>query len=401
VLTKNAPSPFIYRKWSGISMVEAALTRRVWINGSVGPVYPNSMILLVGKPSVGKGPAIKPAERILRLMDTTHDVLHRYEGIHIGPGDATVAGLFDEFIDEFSQKTYKIGQRTYAFSSIILIAEELAAMMHNVDNQMMGYLVKFLNCETHSQRLRGKGETQEIEHPVLHILGGVQPKMLSQIFPVVSFGMGLTARTTFVYSNEAIKIPPLDFIATNAELEKKIIHDLKRVAALTGEFKFTAEAGQRIHDWWMEEADKDKQDHPKLEGYNGKRIMHLFRLCMAHNASRSDFMIIDINDVNTSIADLLEVELDMHKIFQEMTGENTSEDVFGDLANQIKREYEKTKRPIPYHIITRMVAMKVKSYEIVSVLEAMVNQQIIEEVATLLKVPGAKPKAYIPGPGML
>jgi len=46
---------------------------------------------------------------------------------------------------------------------------------------------------------------------VLQILGGVQPAMLSEIFPTQSFGMGLTARTTFVYSDEITKVDPFDF----------------------------------------------------------------------------------------------------------------------------------------------------------------------------------------------
>ena len=204
--TKGAPSPFIFRKWAGLSLIGGMLTRRCWIQTGQGPVYPNSATILVGAPSVGKGPAIDPVERLWRKLDTSQDILHAFEGIHVGPGDCTVAGLFDEFMSDAAQKTYELKGKKYSFSSVILVAEELSALMHNLDTQMMGYLIKFLNCQQHSQRLRGKGETMTIKHPVLHLLGGVQPKMLLQIFPPTAFGMGLTTRTTFVYSNESVKV---------------------------------------------------------------------------------------------------------------------------------------------------------------------------------------------------
>lgn len=395
--TKQAPSPYIFRRWAGISLVAACLTRRTWIRTEQGIIYPNSMILCVGNASTGKGPAIDPAESLLRMIDTSYDVLKRFEGIHIGPGDATVAGLFDEFLDDFSQKTYDLDGVSHSFSSVILIAEELSAMMHNLDNQMMGYLIKLLNCQVLSQRLRGRGETQVIERPVLHILGGVQPKMLSQIFPAVAFGMGLTARTTFVYSNKKIKVSPFAKVYVDPKLEEKLIHDMKRITKLTGTFKIHSEARDMIDTWWLQESESDKQDHPKLEGYNGKRILHLFRLCMIHCASRADHMVIELIDVQKSIKDLLAVEKDMTKIFQEMTGENATGEIFGDLAHEVKIAYEKTNKPIPYHILTRMVAKKVKSYEIVPVVEAMLNQKLIEEVPSLLKLPGGGgPRAFRP-----
>lgn len=397
-LTTNAPSPFIFRKWGAISMIGACLTRRAWIWTEQGTIFPNSMTLFVGSASVGKGPTIDLVEKLLRRVDTTYDVLRQYEAIHVGPADATTAGLFDEFISEEAQKTFEIAGETTHFSAVILIAEELSAMMHSVDTQMMGYLIRLLNCQQHSQRLRGKGETLMIERPVLHILGGVQPKMLSQIFPAQAFGMGLTARTTFVFSNDLTRVSPFTKKKTDIHLEDDIVHDLTRISRLTGKFKLHQDAVDRIEDWWLNEAANDTQKHPKLEGYNGKRILHLFRLCMVHSAARADHMVIELCDVENSLKDLLEVEEAMPSIFEEMAGEGSSEDTFADLTHQIKKEFLKTKKPIPMYILTRFVARKAKSYEIPTIIEALIAQKYIKVVESKVKVPGASgPKSVVPG----
>ena len=397
-LTKNAPSPFLFRKWAAISMIGGCLTRRAWTWTEQGIIYPNSMTLFVGAASVGKGPSIDPVEKLLRRVDTTFDVLRQFEGIHVGPADATTAGLFDEFISEEAQKTFELNGETTNFQAVILIAEELSAMMHSVDAQMMGYMIKLLNCQTHSQRLRGKGETLVIERPVLHILGGVQPKMLSQLFPAQFFGMGLTARTTFVYSNEPKRVSPFTKNETDIHLEDDIVHDLTKITRLVGRFKLHSAAVDIIENWWLFEAENDMQKHPKLEGYNGKRILHLFRLCMVHSAARADHMVVEASDVENALKDLLEVEAVMPNIFEEMSGEFSSVDVFQDLTHQIKKEFLRTKEPIPMHILTRFVALKVKSYEIPTIIEALIAQKYIKVVENKVKVPGASgPKSVIPG----
>lgn len=397
-LTKNAPAPEIFKKWAAFYAIEAAMTCRTWIRTDQGIIYPNSMIILVGFPGIGKGPAIDPIERILHRIDTSQSTIEKYESIHMGPSDSTIAGLFDEFLDDKAQKTFKFDGNMYAFQNVCIVAEELSAFMHHVDMQMMGYLIKFLNCSRHSQRLRSKGETMVIDKPVLSILAGVQPAVLSHIFPPQAFGMGLTARTTFVYSDQKTKVSPFAAKNVDTDMENKLVHDLRRITRLVGQFKFTEEAQQKIESWWLYDADNDSQNHPKLEGYNVKRIFHLFRLCMVHSVSRSDLLVITGEDVDNAVADLLEVEAVMPNIFANMTGELSQSDVLGDLLHQIKAEYIRTKKPVPYHAVCRMAARKVKAYEIAGIVSTMVEQALLNEVTSGLKLPGVpQPKSYTPG----
>jgi hypothetical protein len=220
--------------------------------------------------------------------------------------------------------------------------------------------------------------------------------MLSQIFPMSAFGMGLTARTAFVYSNEAHKVSPFSSFRLDEDLESDLLSDLRRVANLVGPFKVHEEAVKLIEDWWLERSEKDKPRHPKLEGYNGKRILHLFRLCMVHCASRADHMVIEARDVNLALHDLLEVESVMPMIFDEMLGEGSSTEVIADVMHELIRHFKADPKPIPYYVVSRAVAKRVKAYEIDTVIDSLVAQKFLKEVEPKLKVPGATPRAFIP-----
>lgn len=400
-LTAGAPAPMIFKKNAALFGVSAALSKRCWIETPNGPLFPNYLALLVGDPGVGKGPAINPIFHMLRKIDTVNSILEAFESIHMGPGDCTVAGLFDEFVDEKSHKTFSLDGETHSFQQVIIVAEELSAFMHNVDTQMMGYLIKFLNGDPHSQRLRGKGETMHVENPVLSIIGGVQPQVLNMIFPAQAFGMGLAARALFVYSEDRVKVSPFGNSKYNKDLEHKLTEDLRHITRLAGRFKFTEEAEQFVENWWMERSDHDHPNHPKLTAYNSKRIFPFLRMCMIHSASREDNLVITLDHAENALADLYEIENVMPKIFDTYT-EQSQADVFAEIIHMLVAEYKKIKKPIPYHVVARIVSRKVKAYEITTVISSLVSQQFMKEQETGLKIPGREgPKAFVPNEELL
>ena len=52
--TDKIPTPEVFRRWAGISMIAAALERKVWLETSVGTLYPNLYMFLLAPPGVGK-----------------------------------------------------------------------------------------------------------------------------------------------------------------------------------------------------------------------------------------------------------------------------------------------------------------------------------------------------------
>ena len=62
------PAKFHY--WAGVSIVAAALERKVWLPWSqTVTYYPNIYTLLVGRPAIGKSTAVDPAMEFIRDMN--------------------------------------------------------------------------------------------------------------------------------------------------------------------------------------------------------------------------------------------------------------------------------------------------------------------------------------------
>lgn len=406
-LSKTFPSPYIYRKWGAIAGVSAALSRRGWTVTQNDTKYANMAVVLVGRPGTGKGPTIDAIELLLRSIDYSNNKLLQNEGIRIGPNDTTAPGLFDELLDEKSNKKFRINGREYVFQSLVLIAEELSAFLHSLDLRMMGYIIRLLNCQPTSQRLRKQTELIEVTNPVVSILGGVQPETLQEIFPQSAWGMGLTARIVFVFSDEEQRVPVFDLeedqekqneSLQTSPLFQPLSHDLAQVARLTGKFRYTKEAAQRMNDWWMGgEAHKTRPTHPRLRDYTSKRILHLIRLSMIRNAARSNDMIVELRDIENAILDMLEVEAVMPSIFAQMVGNDSSSSAIDDITHQIYSIYKTTDDPIPYHLLLNIISQKVPIYSVEKVLTHLVDQHLIEEVKMERRYPGAGGrKGYVP-----
>jgi Protein of unknown function (DUF3987) len=405
--TETAPSPYLYRKWAGIYCVAAAMGKRTWCPTENGDIFPNMAVILVGDPGVGKGPAIDPAELLLRSIDKSKNALRHKEGIRVGPNDTTAPGMFDELLEESSQKHYSWNGKEYTFQSMVLISEELSAFFHSLDLRMMGYFIRLLNGQSLSQRLRKQENLIEIPNPLISILGGVQPNVLQEIFPATAWGMGLTARTMFVFSD---KVTPQPLFALNEEdlHYKKTIRQnplfppmsktLDQISKLTGPFSFTREAALRINAWHLDgESTKSRLKHPRLINYSTKRIQHFIRLVMARNASRTDSMLVEIQDVDMSLRDLLEVEAVMPAIFSAMTSTDSKADAVGDIAHQIYAVYNTTRQPLPHHIVLNIISQKVPIYAVNTTLEQLLSQHLLEEQKLDRRFPGAGGrKGYIP-----
>ena len=66
LLTENSEPPILFRKWTAIATVAAALQRKVSVDIGISlKFYPNFYIVLVGPSATGKGTAMKYAYDII------------------------------------------------------------------------------------------------------------------------------------------------------------------------------------------------------------------------------------------------------------------------------------------------------------------------------------------------
>lgn len=91
--TDNKGSSSIYRKWSAIFAIGAALERKVWITTAKGKLYPNQYIVLVGGAGIGKSLSTNIVDEFLRTLSTPETPFH------LAPTSVTKASLIDSLND--------------------------------------------------------------------------------------------------------------------------------------------------------------------------------------------------------------------------------------------------------------------------------------------------------------
>ena len=66
--TSNSEPPTLFRKWTGISVIAAALQRKCYVDWGMLTFYPNLYIILVGPSGTRKGTAMYPGQDLLREL---------------------------------------------------------------------------------------------------------------------------------------------------------------------------------------------------------------------------------------------------------------------------------------------------------------------------------------------
>lgn len=376
-----------FRRWAAVSGVGGALTRRCWVETDSGKIYPNTYILLIGKPGTGKDLAINPVKHIWASLPP--------KKLNLGPSSMSAKGIIDELANEKSEFEY-IDPETKTivpFCSVISSVAELGTMIPEYNPSQISIMTDLwgANPEMSERTRSGTGTAIVLTRPVLHMLLATQPDFFGTTFPVEAFGMGFFARTVMIFDEE---LPPVDPVANKRaerknkvkpnrardELQRKLILDLTSITNMQGEFHLEDKTMDLMTDWSLNRAKHDALTHGKFSSYNGRRFLHIMKLTMAFSASRSSDMIITPLDWRNSIEMLHEAEAVMPNIFSEMTFSRGSSDEFEEILQLVSQYAEEKKRSIPEHKLIRLLASRVPPHQITAIIESAVNSRIISVV---------------------
>lgn len=318
--TGDDSSPELFRKWTAISMVAAALERRVWVRTGPKVTFPNLYTLLVGAPGAGKS-IIDKAKGLMRKVKLAGA---KGPAFHVAPDFMTPAGLIDTM--EECKKTWLPPRgEPYHYSPLYVLAEEFSVLMPTYDMAFVGALNGIWNNPVdHAGRTRhGKPPKHNIEYPTLNLIGGVQPAFISSTFPEETWTTGLGRRCFMVYCGDSQPIrDPFAITEGISFLEDSILTSLTKLADWFGPIDWTAEAKGEFQHWWLS-GGGPVPTHSKLIAYNQNRAMNIMKLAgisVASQASPSK-TILPI-DFQRARAWMLEIEALMPDIFRAMLGKS-------------------------------------------------------------------------------
>jgi hypothetical protein len=300
--TANLESPELWRKWSAITMIAATLEQKVWVHtGSV--MYPNIYTFLVGNAGLGKSRSIMSASNIIREANPE---------TFFGATSMTRAALSD-YMNEAKRFIANIPHAPIEYNSLVVVADEFSAFMHEYDSALVASLVEFYDVNPYSEGRRVSNIRITIKKPQLNILSGSTPSNLIHTLKDYVWEQGLMSRVIMVYAAER---PIIDVFNTPpAPKPTNLIHDIKMINTLIGEFTYTPDFAKAMHNWKVLKQEP-VPDHPKLVHYNTRRWAHLLKLTMIASVDRSNDLVLEVQDFNKAMGWLLEAEAQMHLIFQ-------------------------------------------------------------------------------------
>lgn len=273
----------------------------MWLTTST-PLFPNLYIFLVGHAGIGKSRTISAATSFMRELPEHH----------IGPNSVTMASLVD-CLTEAKRTIINLPDLPQEYNSLTIVADELSAFMAIYDPELIGGLTTFYDVVPYAQHRRGKDIRIKLDRPQLSILSGSTPSNLLKFIPELAWDQGFMSRVIMIYSDER---PIIDIFNThNPDMPKEMVHDLKCISTLFGEFKWSEDFAKGIHRWRIG-GQLPTPNHPKLIHYCSRRLGHLLKLSMVSAVDRGDLLRLEQRDFEQAIEWLTEAETLMPEIFR-------------------------------------------------------------------------------------
>lgn len=333
--TEEQESTTKIHKWVAVSMIAAALERRVFLDAGHFTVFPNFYIFIIGNSgevrkstSTGIGYSLIDDSGIVRLMSerlTDRSLINQMKRSKT------------EFYHDFERKKFSRQSAVYAYAS------ELVIFLKEVKGSISELLTTLWDCpkkwtyETH-----GDGEI-ELDGVCLNILGASTPTWLQRSIPAEEMEGGLASRIVFVVEMN----PPERYNAWGVpkearplidEMKPKLIEDLRRFCLIQGTFTYTDDAKNFYESWYKKHRKNTKNiTDIRFKGYYSRKPVTVWKLAMILSIAESDELIFSSKHVKTALDWLDEIEDSMLEAFG-VIGDNPlakgMKTVFDSVKNQ-------------------------------------------------------------------
>lgn len=378
--TEQLTSPALFRKWGAISTVAGALERKVWVKTLGSKLYPNMYVVLVAPPGVGK---TEVTWRVRKLWGSLDD--H-----HIARTSITKASLIDELAEATRRwvDPKNLEEPVVSFNSLLMCINELGVLIPSYENEFMNTLTDLWDCKHYSERRRTSKIEIDINNPQLNMLAACTPSYLMHVLPEGAWDQGFLSRTMLIYSGDRQLRSLFSAAHVNEDEYNLLEEQLAEIAGLFGEMKFSKEAAKAMDQFHLTDGEP-RPEHPKLLSYNIRRTVHLLKLCMVSSVSRSNELIVTMEDFERGRDWMMEAEFHMPDIFKAMSqggAGKTMEEAWYYLFTT----HAKEGKPVLKHRLINFLQERVPVHSIQPTIDMMEEGKMIEKRLTTAG------EAYIP-----
>lgn len=310
--TQNSESPRSFHVWCGLSLLAAALQRKVYLSWGFEKIYPNLYIVLVGPSGSRKGLALGIAKNLLVNIP----------GISVAPEsssgrEAMVLAMKranGNFTDQHDGKI-KFHCSLTAFS------EEMSVFLGQKDIKYLSNLTDWYDSKDDWRyETVGRG-LDTLQGLCFNLAAATAPDWMQSMLPQEAIGGGFTARIIFIVEERKGKtVAKHQLTAEESALEGKLARDLERINQLTGPATFTPAGEKAYTEWYEVESEKSQRGEyaipdDRFSAYCERRQTHVRKLLLGLSASRGDSLLLDKIDFDHALMILRAAEGKMHKAF--------------------------------------------------------------------------------------
>ncbi len=359
--TSNMASPVQFRRWSAISMVSAALSRRVWTCiEDDKKLFPNTYVILVSAPGLGK----------TRPMDLVDELLYPMTWIKHSPDEVTRQRSIQDIADAFPQ------DKPEGETSFFFLVMEMATFMPEGDAAWLQAISRLWDCPPRYEKaIKGvsdsSGRSEDfVWKPYVNLLFGAQPAWFAEGLPKTSYEMGFPARVFFIYAD--LKPERKLFLRRKQLSNRSELHEgIKRLRTIKGELRWEPDA-EKAFVAWMDGGCKPLIDDPLLTSYNTRRDMHSAKLALIVACARAHTSI-KLDDLRTAWEYMFEAEKGMPAALTNAGGNvyRAQEEL---ACEYVEREWANTKR----HVHEREVRRRLSKTTSTMVVERILNELIAQ-----------------------
>jgi len=316
--TENTEPPFIWRTWTGIATISAALGRKCWTYVGRYFQYPGMYIVFVGPAASGKGTAMVTGEKLLEAAKIQRCA-------NAVPGK----GLLLE-IDKGKKPVMLSGKNTMTFSHTTAFCQEFSSFVgaggETQQDLFIASLIQLYDgmLDEYKDNALSRKEIKLVR-PGLTLLGVTTRKHLRDHLPSVAIGGGFSSRVIFTYSGNVPlerRVLPFNTVVTQEQesIWATLVHDLDRIKTIRGEFVWEGGPGgpsvELYHSWVEKRITNPPKMPSEFEAYLERSWKtHIPRLSMIYSANRGDDLVIRPEDVSLAIATLETTEKTMPPVF--------------------------------------------------------------------------------------
>ena len=309
---KGSEPPTSYHTWVGLSLIAAALQRKVYLLWGFETIYPNMYVVLVG-------PSGKTRKGV--ALGIGKDMLADVAGVVMAAEATTREALIKLMKDNAQSFSDPSMKRIRWHCSITAFSEELSVFLGQNDLKFLSNLTDWYDCKdkwTYETIGRGRDFVNGV---CFNFCGATAPDWLQSILPQEAIGGGYTSRNIYICEEVKQQTSPKHVLTPQQlRLRESLVADLARINTLSGEFRFTPD-GEQAYIRWYEKYDKELAhgeypvDDPRFAYYAERRATHIRKLMMNFSASRGDSMRMNAQDFDRSNRVLKAAELKMHRTF--------------------------------------------------------------------------------------